>query len=113
VNALPFYAVLKGSLSGIMSCNYASFCVCIQSTIAHLHAFVPAFSCSCAALAVMSRGMRPEIPQHTPAGLAALMQVRQCCGQLPARLVRALGISWELGCWAWSNGVRNILAPGL
>jgi serine/threonine protein kinase len=28
------------------------------------------------ALAVMSRGMRPEIPQHTPAGLAALMQVR-------------------------------------
>lgn len=28
-----------------------------------------------AALAVMSRGMRPEIPQHTPAGLAALMQV--------------------------------------
>lgn len=35
--------------------------------------------CACrlsTALAVMSRGMRPEIPQHTPAGLAALMQVR-------------------------------------
>lgn len=32
--------------------------------------------CLLAALAVMSRGMRPEIPQHTPAGLAALMQVR-------------------------------------
>lgn len=32
----------------------------------------------------MSRGMRPEIPQHTPAGLAALMQVCEVVGLLHA-----------------------------
>ena len=35
-----------------------------------------------AALAVMNRGLRPEIPPQTPAAFARLMQVRPLCALL-------------------------------
>jgi hypothetical protein len=35
----------------------------------------------CAALAVMARGARPDIPPHTPPGLAALIQ--ECWAPVP------------------------------
>lgn len=38
-------------------------------------------NCWFAALAVMSRGLRPEVPQHTPPGLAALMH--ECWAPVP------------------------------